>query len=164
MSVQEILTLAISLLAVGFSVYAFRQSFSLQRRQFTLEQKQSGLERNLRDATFHVERNIGFEGKLANWHAFEFYGIDVDYAKKNNVMPEQINFLVLYVNAMVALCLSEGKDIYKHLANTDYDARMFSQQHTRRTWQYARRCTMQSTREIIDRYISDNYGEQYESL
>jgi hypothetical protein len=116
-----------------------------------------------REAIFHMERNVEFEGKLAEWpEAFKFYGIDLHNAEKDGISKEQITFLILSINALSSICQAKGESVYEQIKKNSYRKRMFSQKETRKAWKYARECFSDSTREDIDRYLKETYPDEYD--
>ena len=154
---MEISIAIISIFALIFSIIGFI---------ITLIQNQKLAKENIRlqEATFYMERNAGFEGKLAEWpDAFKFYGIDLEKAKEDNISKEQLTFLIMSINALCAVCKAKGKSIYDHIKDSDYRKRMFSHKETRDTWKCARKCFSEHRGKDIDKYLKEKYpGEEFE--
>ncbi|MHC4740131.1 MAG: hypothetical protein ACYS9Y_14575 [Planctomycetota bacterium] len=155
---MNIIAVVIAGLALIFSIVSFFISFG-QQHKFSIATHR------LQDSIFHMERNTAFEGKLADWQdAFKLHGIDLQAARTKGVTPEQITYLIMSINAMNAYCSARNITVKKHLVKNEYRRRMFSCPETRRTWEFARRCSIKSTRCVIDSYLSQNYSETYERL
>ncbi len=115
-------------------------------------------------ARFDLERDLSFEGRLAEWpSAFVLHGVDVGAAKQLGVSAEQIAYLILSINAMASYCAANGVEISHHLAQNEYRQRMFAQPHTRQVWAFARLCIPAETAEPIDRYLTDRLTPESEA-
>lgn len=140
---MEVVSMIVSVCAFLFSVVAFIKS----RQQQT--------------AQFDVERDLSFEGRLADWpNAFALHGIDIKEAKSEGISPEQIAYLILSVNGLSAYCAANSISLYEQLSRSEYRQHMFAQSLTRQVWQFARLCIPSNLAGQIDRYISEKYGHQ----
>ena len=143
---MEAASLIISACALLFSVLAFMTS---RRQQI---------------AQFDVERDLSFEGRLAEWpKALALHGIDAEAAKLQGVASEQIAYMILSINGLAAYCTANDLGIYDRVMESEYRQRMFAQPDTRRVWRYARLCIPTDTARQIDRYMMEKHGEQYDS-
>lgn len=146
----------IASLALFFSVVSFVISLW---HQWTMAKVNS----RLQEAMFDMDRDTQFEGRLAEWpEAFQFYGIDLETARKEGVSAQQIAYLILSVNAMTYACSAIGRSVYEHLTSSDYRQRMFSHAETRKAWKFARSCIPKASGEQIDRYITERFPDVYE--
>ncbi len=112
----------------------------------------------MQEAVFHVERNVHFEGKLSEWpEAFEFYGVDLEKAKKEEITKEQITFMVLSMNSLISVATFRGITLKKELETNTYRKGMFSNEKTRKAWNYAKNCFGEETGKTVDEYIKNNF-------
>lgn len=143
---METVSLIISAFAFLLSVVAFITS---RRQQI---------------AQFNVERDLSFEGRLAEWpKAFALHGVDIEAANAQGLAPEQIAYMILSVNGLTAYCAAKGIGVYEHVMMSKYRQRMFAQSDTRKVWRYARLCIPSDTAQQIDMYMMEKHGEQYDS-
>ncbi|MBN2812968.1 MAG: hypothetical protein JXQ80_02765 [Bacteroidales bacterium] len=141
---MQVLSLVISACAFVFSVVAF----VFVRRQQT--------------ATLDLQRDLSFEGKLADWpDAFIIHGINIEAAKAEGITAKQIAYLILSINALAVYCRANSIGIYEQIIVSDYRQRMFAQPHTQLVWRYARFCIPMDIAKSIDRYLYVKYGLQY---
>ncbi len=141
---MEFVSIVVSAFALLFSFFAFK----IARRQEI--------------AKFDLERDYTFEGRLADWpKAFTLHGIDVEAAKAEGVLPEQIAYLILSINGLLAYCEANNVDLRKHLNGSDYRQRMFAQPDTRRAWRYARLCIPDGVASQIDEYLTEKYSNKH---
>ena len=116
----------------------------------------------MQKANFFIDRYYTYESKLTDWpEAFKFYDVDLDKAESNGVKPEQITYLILYINTLQAAAQFKEKKIKKILLGSYYIERMFSNQITRKAWEYAKNFFGDKTIEIIDNYLKEKYPEDY---
>jgi len=142
-------SVVISASALAFSVVSFAITMFEKRAR-----------NRIQDALFDLQRDTSFEARLADWpSALKFHGIDLEAARKEDISPKDIAYLVLSVGALCAYCTSHGKKIYDYLTESDYRQRMFDQQPTRETWKYARHCFPSNVRDDIDRFITQTHKQ-----
>ncbi len=142
---MQVLSLIISACAFVFSIVAF----VLARRQQT--------------ASLDLQRDLSFEGRLADWpDAFIIHGINLEAAKSEGITANQITYLILSINALAVYCRANDIGIYEQIILSDYRQRMFAQPHTQHIWRYARFCIPMDIARHIDKYLHDKYGVQYQ--
>ncbi len=118
----------------------------------------------LQRAIFYMERNVHFEGRLAEWpEAFRLLGINLDEVKADGISKEEITFLILSVNSLASIASIKNISVYEEIKNNSYRKRMFTQKATHKAWKYARRFYGESY-QGIDKYLKEEYGLEYEPL
>jgi len=107
------------------------------------------------DSSLYLARYSNIESNLANWHdAFKFYKIDIELAKKQNVSPEMITYLILFVNSIHAKCKANGSSFKNELYTSEMRKRIFSSSETVSTWEYSKRAFGEEIANDIDEFIS----------
>lgn len=155
---METATIAIAAFSLLFSVTTF---FLSTRQQKRLAEAHDKLEK----AMFDIERDTKYEARLAEWPAaFKFHGIDLEAAKREDLTPEQITYLIVSIGAMVSYCSARNCDLRQHLETSDYRRRMFAQPYTRRAWKYARLCIDRESAKVIDAYLREKHAAEYDPL
>jgi hypothetical protein len=155
---MEVGSSVVAALAFLFSVVSFVMSYR-QKKELQAARKK------LDSALFDLERDMSFEGRLADWpEAFKLHGVDVEAAKREGLTPGQIAYMILSVNGLISYCTANGLDIYTQLKNSEYRKRMFAQRDTRLAWRYARLCIPKETAMKIDKYVKETHGDEYSSL
>ena len=113
-----------------------------------------------------MERFFQFEGKLAEWpDALTFYDIDREAARRDGVTSEQIAYVVLAVNALMAdyrsrpgrvRPLGRTRDLVEFIGASSYWSHLLGQPRTALVWRYARNCVSEPWREQITRFVETN--------
>ena len=134
----------VSLIAIVFSLFALLlgvwNRISNERRA---------------DSILYLARYSNVEANLANWHdAFKLYGIDIHLAKKENVSPEMIAYLILFVNSIHAKCKANESSIKEELFTSELRKRIFSNAETVATWKFSKNAFGIEVTNDIDEFIS----------
>ncbi len=146
----DYITIAISLLALLTAIISAQKSAMLTKQLANEETR-------LNKAIFHFNRNVEYEGKLGEWpDAMAIHGIDLNAAGNDGVKDTQIAYLIQSVNAMVALCDSNGITIEDHINSNDYRQNIFKQEITQKVWKYSRKVISEAYRKPIDEFIANN--------
>lgn len=149
MSVLSILPILISFVAIVISTVSVIVVISNNRKVHRQQ-----------EALFHIERNMTFEGRLADWpDAFRFYGVDVEKAKTDGISPEQITYLVLSINSLSSIAQFSGISMKEEIEGNAYRERMFKNEVTRMTWKYARYFFSDDTVEAVDEYLKEHFTD-----
>ena len=134
----------VSLIAIVFSLFALLlgvwNRISNERRA---------------DSILYLARYSNVEANLANWHdAFKLYGIDIHLAKKENVSPEMIAYLILFVNSIHAKCKANESSIKEELFTSELRKWIFSNAETVATWKFSKNAFGIEVTNDIDEFIS----------
>ena len=107
------------------------------------------------DSNLYLARYHNVEVNLASWHeALRFYDIDVAKAKRENITPEMIAYLILYINSINAKCKANNTTIKEECLNSKTRQRIFSNQDTLTTWQFSKKAFGEDVVDGIDQFIS----------
>jgi hypothetical protein len=117
----------ISLAALVLSTVSFAVSTTLYYRQ-----RREKIRRQ--EALFTIERNAQFESNLIDWPgSFEIQGVDLKTAEAEGVRKDHIAYLVLSLNTLSSIALSNDMTVYETLQDKRYPkiskANVFERNH-----------------------------------
>ena len=75
-------------------------------------------------------------------------------AKRENITPEMIAYLILYINSINAKCKANNTTIKEECLNSKTRQRIFSNQDTLTTWQFSKKAFGEDVVDGIDQFIS----------
>ena len=87
--------------------------------------------------------------------AFKLYDVDLEQAKKEDVTPEMIVYLILSINSIHAECQFHGIDIKTELDDSTLKRRFLSNPESIKTWKYAKYNFGDDVILAIDTFISN---------
>ena len=106
-------------------------------------------------SNLYLSRYSELEKNLVVWSdAFKLYDVDLEQAKKEDVTPEMIVYLILFINSIHAECKFHGIDIKTELANSTLKRRFLSNPESIKTWKYAKNNFGDDVILDIDTFIS----------
>jgi hypothetical protein len=140
-----IVSVCVNFVSVAVTVWTWRRSQEAARLQA------------------QMERFFLFEGKLAEWpDALTFYDIDREAARRDGVTSEQIAYVVLAINALMAdyrsrpgrvRSLGRVRNLKEFIEASSYWSHLLRQPRTALVWRYARNCVSEPWREQITRFV-----------
>lgn len=144
----------ISLSAVTVSFVSFFFTYAYNRR-ITKENSR------YQEALFHLERNLAFEGKVADWpEAFDFYGIDIEAAQKEGITLNHMAYLINALNSQASVAMAKGISVYDHIKQSGYRQNMYSHEITRKTWKYVKDMfSDRGTKIHVDKYLEETFSD-----